>query len=156
MLRFFFVDFQKTAIQWQKSPHWWFDKVWDPAYFSEMPGEERQVSVLTKPPSPLTDTISRGFYLVRLGRDGWLTAQSRRHRGPKWITASTHGSARRRRPVKLASSALLVLVPNITTFLSLQARNSQDLVFWKAEESGKAYKKKGAFFYQVWADSRSW
>lgn len=112
-----------------------------------MPGEEWQVSVLMKPPPPLTATMSRGFHSVRPGCDGLLTAQSRHHRGPKWITVSTHGSAWRRRPVKLASSARLVLVPNITTFLSLRARNSQDLVFWKAEESGK-HEEKSFFSFE--------
>lgn len=114
-----------------------------------MPGEEWQVSVLVKPLSPLTDTVSRVVHLLRLGCAGLLTAKSSHHRGLMWITMSTHESAWRRRPVKLVSSALLVLVPNITTFLSLRARNSQDLVFWKAVESGKAYKEMGIFLWSL-------
>lgn len=35
--------FQKTALERQKPPHRRLDKVWYPAHFSQMPGEERQV-----------------------------------------------------------------------------------------------------------------
>lgn len=39
----FSLLFQKTALERQKPPHRWLDKVWYPAHFSQMPGEERQV-----------------------------------------------------------------------------------------------------------------
>lgn len=39
-LKKFFFPHQKTALKWQKPPHRRLDKIWDPAYFSQMPGEE--------------------------------------------------------------------------------------------------------------------
>ena len=44
----FFVLCQKTALKWQKPSHRRLDKVRDPAHFSQMPGEGRQVSLLPK------------------------------------------------------------------------------------------------------------
>lgn len=118
-----------------------------------MSGEEWQVSLPLIVAVSCDRSMSWVFHLLRLGCDGLLTANSSCHRGPVYIKKSTCES------VEVWGSwlvSLALLVPNISTFLSLRAPNFPGPCVLKGGGGLEKHTRKGAFFYQVWVNTKSW